>query len=71
MREIMNQVIQAEKTLQVNAIKRRDEVANVRNLLNTAKLYEENPMLLRLKEIDTLEKVVEKIKNLHVNNGFD
>jgi hypothetical protein len=28
-------------------------------------------MLLRLKEIDTLEKVVEKIKNLHVNNGFD
>lgn len=71
MREIMNQVIQAEKTSQVNAIKRRDEVASVRNMLNTAKLYEENPILLRLKEIETLEKVVEKIKNLNVNNGFD
>jgi hypothetical protein len=68
MREIMNQLIQAEKNSQVNAVKRRDEVANVRNLLNTAKLYEENPMLLRLKEIDTLEKVVEKVKNLNITN---
>jgi hypothetical protein len=68
MKELMNQVIQAEKTSQVNAIKRRDEVTNVRNLLNTAKLYEENPMLLRLKEMDTLEKVVEKVKNLNITN---
>jgi hypothetical protein len=68
MREIMNQLIQAEKNSQVNAVKRRDEVANVRNLLNTAKLYEENPILLRLKEMDTLEKVVEKVKNLNITN---
>ena len=32
---------------------------------------EENPTLLRLKELETLEKVAEKIGNLTVYNGLD
>jgi regulator of protease activity HflC (stomatin/prohibitin superfamily) len=45
-RELMNRVIEAEKTAQANVIKRREETAATRSLLNTAKLMEDNPTLL-------------------------
>lgn len=71
MREIMNQVVLAEKVAQANLIKRREETAATRSLLNTAKLMEDNPTLLRLKELETLEKVTEKIDKISVFNGMD
>jgi hypothetical protein len=37
-----------------------------RSLLNTARLMDENPTLLRLKELETLEKVTERIDKLTV-----
>jgi hypothetical protein len=55
----------------VNLIKRREETAATRSLLNTARLMEENPTLLRLKELETLEKVTEKIDKLTVFGGLD
>lgn len=70
-RELMNRVIEAEKTAQANVIKRREETAATRSLLNTAKLMEDNPILLRLKELEALEKVSEKIGNVVVGNGMD
>jgi len=70
-RELMNRVIEAEKTAQANVIKRREETAATRSLLNTAKLMEDNPVLLRLKELEALEKVSEKIGNVIVGNGMD
>jgi len=70
-RELMNRVIEAEKTAQANVIKRREETAATRSLLNTAKLMEDNPTLLRLKELEALEKVSEKIGNVIVGNGMD
>lgn len=70
-RELMNRVIEAEKTAQANVIKRREETAATRSLLNTAKLMEDNPILLRLKELEALEKVSEKIGNVIVGNGMD
>jgi regulator of protease activity HflC (stomatin/prohibitin superfamily) len=70
-RELMNRVIEAEKAAQANVIKRREETAATRSLLNTAKLMEDNPILLRLKELEALEKVSEKIGNLIVGNGMD
>ncbi|WP_340115268.1 slipin family protein [Pelagibius sp. 7325] len=70
-RELMNRVIEAEKTAQANVIKRREETAATRSLLNTAKLMEDNPILLRLKELEALEKVSEKVGNVVVANGLD
>ncbi len=70
-RELMNRVIEAEKTAQANVIKRREETAATRSLLNTAKLMEDNPILLRLKELEALEKVTERIDKLTVYGGLD
>jgi len=67
----LNQVVEAEKTAQANVIKRREETAATRSLLNTAKLMDQNPTLLRLKELETLEKVTEKVDKLTVFGGLD
>ena len=71
MRELLNQVVEAEKVAQANVIKRREETAATRSLLNTAKLMDENPTLLRLKELEALEKVAEKVDRLTVFGGLD
>ena len=71
MKDILNQVVTAEKAAQANVIRRREEVAATRSLLNTAKLMEENPILLRLKELEALEKVVDKVERLTVFGGLD
>src|SRR3546814_2973546 len=64
MREILNGVVQAEKLAQANVIRRREEANATRSLLNTAKLVESSPVLMRLKELEALEKVTEKIGKL-------
>ena len=71
MREILNQVVAAEKQAQANLIRRREETAATRSLLNTARLMEENPILVRLKELETLEKLSEKVERISVSGGFD
>lgn len=69
MREIMNQVLIAEKKAQANIIMRREETASTRSLLNTAKLMEENEMLFKLKEMEYVEKISDKINNISVSGG--
>lgn len=71
MKEILNSVVQAEKAAQANVIRRREEANATRSLLNTAKLLEESPTLMRLKELEALEKVTEKIDKLTVFGGLD
>lgn len=71
MREILNGVVQAEKSAQANVIRRREEANAARSLLNTAKLIDESPVLMRLKELEALEKIVEKIDKLTVFGGLD
>jgi regulator of protease activity HflC (stomatin/prohibitin superfamily) len=71
MKTILNQVVEAEKVAQANLIRRREETAATRSLLNTARLMEENPTLLRLKELETLEKVTEKVGSLTVFGGLE
>lgn len=71
MKDILNQVVATEKAAQANIIRRREETAATRSLLNTAKLMDENPTLLRLKEIEALEKVVEKVDKLTVYDGLN
>ena len=71
MREILNGVVQAEKQAQANVIRRREEANATRSLLNTARLVDESPVLMRLKELEALEKVTEKIDKLTVFGGLD
>ncbi|HBY63915.1 MAG TPA: stomatin/prohibitin-family membrane protease subunit [Solibacterales bacterium] len=71
MREILNRVVAAEKEAQANLIRRREETAATRSLLNTAKLMEDNPILVRLKELETLEKLVGKVDRVTVSGGFE
>ena len=71
MKEILNSVVQAEKAAQANVIRRREEANATRSLLNTAKLIDESPVLMRLKELEALEKVTEKIDKLTVFGGLD
>ncbi len=69
MKEIMNQVLIAEKKAQANTIMRREETASTRSLLNTAKLMEENEMLFRLKEMEYVEKITDKINTISISGG--
>jgi hypothetical protein len=65
----MNQVLIAEKRAQANLITRREETASARSLLNTAKLMEENAMLYKLKEMEYVEKIAEKINNISLSGS--
>lgn len=68
-RDIMNSVLVAEKKAQANVISRREEVASTRSLLNTAKLMEENQTLYKLKELEYLERICEKVNEISVNGN--
>jgi regulator of protease activity HflC (stomatin/prohibitin superfamily) len=57
MKELLNKVMEARKAAEANLIARREETAAIRSQANTAKLLQENPTLLRLRELETLEKV--------------
>ncbi len=68
-KDIMNKVLVAEKTAQANTIMRREETASTRSLLNTAKLMEDNAMLWKLKEMEYVEKIADKISNISVSGN--
>ena len=57
MKEMMNKVIEARKAADANLIMRREETAAMRSQANTAKLLDSNPTLMRLRELDVLEKI--------------
>jgi regulator of protease activity HflC (stomatin/prohibitin superfamily) len=71
MKTILAKVVEAEKSAQANVIRRREETAATRSLLNTAKVMEDNPVALRLKELETLERVTEKIDKISVFGGLE
>ena len=71
MKTILNQVVEAEKAAKANIIKRREETAATRSLLNTAKLMDESATLRRLKELETLEKIAEKVDKITVFGGME
>lgn len=69
MREILNQVVAAEKQAEANVIRRREETNATRSLLNTAKVMAEHPVMLRLKELEALESIAGKVDHLTIHNG--
>jgi regulator of protease activity HflC (stomatin/prohibitin superfamily) len=71
MKTLLAQVVEAEKAAQANVIRRREETAATRSLLNTAKVLEGSPIALRMKELETLERVAERIDKISVFGGLD
>lgn len=71
MKTILAQVVEAGKAAEANVIRRREETAATRSLLNTAKVMEGNPVALRMKELETLERVAERIDKISVIGGLD
>lgn len=69
MRDILNTVVAAQKEAEANVIRRREETNATRSLLNTAKVMAENPVMLRLKELEALETIAGKVERLTVHNG--
>ncbi|MFZ6745455.1 slipin family protein [Undibacterium sp. JH2W] len=68
---MLAKVVEAEKAAQVNVIRRREETAATRSLMNTSRVMEDNPVALRLKELETLEKMTEKIDKISVYGGLE
>lgn len=71
MKAILTQVVEAQKLAEANLIKRQEETQATRSLHNTAKVMEGNAVLLRLKELEVLEKITGKINTLNVYGGLD
>ena len=68
-RELLNKVVEAERVAKANLIRRQEETAATRSLLNTSKLMQDNPLLMRLKELEALEKLVEKVGRIDLHSG--
>jgi len=71
MKDILNQVLAAEKQAQANLIKRREETAAARSQANTARLLAENPTLARIKELELLAEVLAGTKATFVFGNGD
>jgi regulator of protease activity HflC (stomatin/prohibitin superfamily) len=71
MKTILNGVVEAEKAAQADVIRRRQEANAARSLANTATLMASNPTLLRLKELEALERVTAKVEKLTVYSGLE
>lgn len=68
-RDIMNTVLVAEKSAQASVITRREEIAATKSLLDTAKLMDENATLFKLKELEYLERICDKVGTISVDGG--
>ncbi|MBX3459900.1 MAG: slipin family protein [Planctomycetes bacterium] len=60
MKELMNKVTEARKAAEAGLITRREETAAARMQANTAKILEGNPVLMKLRELEVLEKIAGK-----------
>jgi regulator of protease activity HflC (stomatin/prohibitin superfamily) len=71
MKVLLNKVIEAEKAAAANVIMRREDAAATRNMANTAKVIAENPVLMRLKELETMKDIAEKIDEIKLVMGTE
>jgi regulator of protease activity HflC (stomatin/prohibitin superfamily) len=60
MKELMNKVTEAKKAAEAGLVVRREETAAARMQANTAKIIEGNPVLMKLRELEVLEKIAGK-----------
>jgi len=60
MKSLLNQVTEAKKAAEAALVTRREETAAMRSQANTARLLDGNPTLMRLRELEVLEKVADR-----------
>ncbi len=71
MKTLLNRVIEAEKEAAANVILRREETAATRSLANTARVMADQPVLLRLKELDAMKDIASQIGEVRIVVGAD
>lgn len=71
MKTLLNRVIEAEKEAAANVILRREETAATRSLANTARLMAQEPVLLRLKELEAIKEIAGQINEVRIVVGAD
>lgn len=71
MKHLLNQVTEAQKRAEADLIRRREETAAARSQANTARLYAQNPTLMRLRELETLEKVMDGTESTFIMGSGD
>jgi hypothetical protein len=71
MKALLNKVIEAEKAAAANVILRREDAAATRNMANTAKVIADNPVLMRLKELETMKEIAENIDEIKLVMGAE
>jgi regulator of protease activity HflC (stomatin/prohibitin superfamily) len=71
MKTLLNRVIEAEKAAAANVISRREETAATRSLVNTARLMADQPILLRLKELEAMKEIAAQIQEVRIVVGAD
>lgn len=69
MKALLNRVIEARKEAEANVILRREETSAVRSMANTAKVLAENPILIRLKELEAYKELAAKVGQVHLVVG--
>ena len=71
MKELLNRVIEAQKEAEANVILRREETAATRSMAQTAKVLAENPLLVRLKELEAYKELAGKVGTVNLVLGSD
>lgn len=69
MKALLNRVIEAQKEAEANVILRREETAATRSMAQTAKVLAENPLLIRLKELEAYKDLAQKVGQVHLVMG--
>lgn len=69
MKSLLNRVIEAQKAAEANVIFRREETAATRSMAQTAKVLAENPLLVRLKELEAYKDLAQKVGTIHLVLG--
>ena len=71
MKHLLNSVIEAEKRAAAELITRREEIASTRSQINTARMLDRHPTLMRLRELDVLRDVAGRVERLTIVAGAD
>lgn len=69
MKLLLNRVIEAEKEAAAKVILRREEVAGMRSLAQSAKVLEESPGAMRLKELEALKEMATSVGEVRLVMG--
>ncbi len=70
-KELLAKVLGARKEAEAQGIRRKEEVAHTRQLLNTARLLQSNPVLMRLRELEAYAEIASKVDKLTLVTGPD